>query len=55
MTNCGTLSQWRIAFNIRVAFGANPVAYVFDAIVDLAICFDIGLNFRRFYFDDRSH
>lgn len=33
----------------------DPVSFFVDLFVDLAIVFDIGLNFRRFYFDDRSH
>ena len=46
---------WRIAFNIHTTTSTHPIAFWFDLLVDLAIVFDIGLNFRRFYFDDRSH
>lgn len=47
--------QWRIAFNIKATFDSNAAAFLFDLVVDLAIVFDIGLNLRRYYFDDRSH
>jgi len=33
----------------------DPVGFWVDLLIDLAIVFDIGLNFRRFYFDDRTH
>jgi hypothetical protein len=46
---------WRIAFNIQPTMVSHPVAFWFDLFVDLAIVFDICLNFRRFYVDSRSH
>lgn len=55
MTYGDALAQWRIAFNIRPSFDESAASFVVDILVDLAIVFDIGLNFRRYYFDDRSH
>ena len=55
LTHCDGAAQWRIAFNIQPKLEAEPVSFVLDVVVDLAIVFDIGLNFRRFYFDDRGH